>query len=691
MAYFDTLTYNGSERSFAACGFAFDVTDELWNQKADLFTATLLGVTLAGETDSPTFPFEAAIIVRTNRASTDGGTNSFSGGSLTFQGKRVGNPARATGTYQGVTYQFHGPWYDLANTDFQQLFYGANGVAYLLPELVMNTSTAVGSGQIMISVGDQIQAILQWLLDQYTAQGLSAPFQYTGRALHAGAIDLNSTAGVYNYSVNPATTTIDASLYSLFLPSYIAKPMKCADAIQHCLKLSPRVTCSFDYSTTPPTFHAALVDNLTSATLALFDGATHTRLNLQARSDLLVRSVNLIYRLNNKVNGQSLTDYVQDKWGPNGGNNSADPDTGLRVVNELIDLTGASINDTTAHLDVEPVLATADAGGTTQTAKRAWWQMPRGGNLSRLADSRVRFQDAHGNATTIPDATITDAATGTVLTTAALIAAGLCDAAGNLVLNRIVRGTAHAWMVRGDGQPVVSKKIHLTVALEYAEYDATSAAANPDTDTTGNCVRRANTRQHHVDCEVTNGITQAYTTIASTTPGEAYLIGNGGIAQYLYNHLNQLQYEGDYARVEVAFGTGATLRNAINFSGGANAWTTMRAQPQTIRRHYGRKTTEIQVGVAKHLNSGQLSALLNMWRYRRTWYNPLLRTQNTVQNGNIDQAIATANANTPGGLDNPGQQSLFSYTTPPNGSAPGVINAAIINNPALLATHDALN
>jgi len=117
----------------------------------------------------------------------------------------------------------------------------------------------------------------------------------------------------------------------------------------------------------------------------------------------------------------------------------------------------------------------------------------------------------------------------------------------------------------------------------------------------------------------------------------------------------------------------------------------MRAQPQTIRRHYGRKTTEIQVGVAKHLNSGQLSALLNMWRYRRTWYNPLLRTQNTVQNGNIDQAIATANANTPGGLDNPGQQSLFSYTTPPNGSAPGVINAAIINNPALLATHDALN
>ena len=190
---YDTLTYAGSEKSFAAWGFSYDTTDELGNQKADVFTATIVGADISAEGDSPTFPFEAPIIVRTNRTSSTGGTNSFSAGSVTFSGKRVGNPAKCTGKYEGVTYKFQGPWYDLSNTHFQQLFLGADDLEYLLPELVLNSSTAVTSGQILISVGDQIQAILQWLLDQYAAQGFSAPYQYIGRALDAGVINLNST------------------------------------------------------------------------------------------------------------------------------------------------------------------------------------------------------------------------------------------------------------------------------------------------------------------------------------------------------------------------------------------------------------------------------------------------------------------------------------------------------------------
>ena len=691
---YDTLAYDGSEKSFAAWGFSYDTTDELGNQKADVFTATIVGADISAEGDSPTFPFEAPIIVRTNRTSSTGDTNSFSGGSITFSGKRVGNPAKCTGKYEGVTYKFEGPWYDLSNTHFQQLFLGADDLEYLLPELVLNSSTAVTSGQILISVGDQIQAILQWLLDQYAAQGFSAPYQYIGRALDAGVINLNSTDDVYDYLVNESTTTIDYSLFALFLPSYIAKPMTCADAIQKCLQLSPRITISFDYSTSPPTFHAVLVDSMVTASLPLFDGVSHTAVNIQVRDDLLVRCVNLVYRITNQINHKPVVDYAQDKWGPNGSNSSLDPQTGLRVVNELIDLQGVNNTTTTAHLDVEPVLATADSGGTTQALKRAWWQEPRGGNVSKLADSRVRFQDASGAQTDIPDATITDAATGDVLTTADLIAYGLCNAASELQLNRVVRGSCHAWMVNTDGSAVVSKKVHIAVQMQYVEYDAQSASGTPDTDTSGNPITKGNTTQHHVDMEVTNGLTQAYTALASTTPGEAYIIGSGGIAQYLYNHLNVLQYEGNYAKVEVVFGTGVTLRNAINFSNGATAWTTMNAQPQSIRRHYGKKTTEVQIGVAKHLNSGQLSALLNMWRYRRTWYNPLVRTQNTLNNsGNVDQAITAGNANSPAGLANPLQAGIFDYSTQPDPttSTPGVIAGGIINDPSLAAVYDAFN
>ena len=693
---YDTLEFDGNEQSFAGWMFSFDTTDELKNQFEDIFTATILGADLATETDSPTFPFEAPIIVRTNRASSSGDANSFSGGTITFSGKRVGNPARATGNYEGVTYKFLGPWYDLSNTHFQQEFFGessdGDNTVFLLPELVMNTSTAVTAGQILISVGDQIQAILQWLLDQYTAQGMALPFQYVGRALNAGAIDLNSTDGTYNFAVTEDTTTIEFNLFALFLPSYIAKPMMCADAIQKSLEFSPRITCSFDYSTSPPTFHAALVDNMVPASLALFDGVSNSSVNILSRNDLLVRCVNIIYRITETVNGQKVVNYIQDKWGPNGSNSSLDPNTGLRVMDELVDLAGGSITTTTAHLDVEPVLATTDSGGTDQATLRTWWQIPRGGNVSKLVDSRVRFQDKDGNQTTIPSATITDAETHAVLTTADLIAFGLCNAEGTLQINRVVSGTVHAWMINTDGSQVVSKKVHIQAKMVYAEYDATSTSGTPDTDTTGVCPRKANSRDHHWDGVVTNGLTQAYSTVSSETEGEAFIIGAGGIAQYLFDHLNVLQYEGDYAKVEVVFGTEATLRNAINFSGGADAWTDMNAQPQSVRRHYGKKTTEVQIGVAKHLNSGQLSALLNMWRFRRPWYNPLMRTQPaTNASSNVDQALDTGNANTPDGLDNPVQQQIINYSTLPTGSMPGVIASTITNDPLRLVAHDNLN
>jgi hypothetical protein len=697
---YDTLTYAGSEKSFAAWGFSYDTTDELGNQKADVFTATIVGADISAEGDSPTFPFEAPIIVRTNRTSSTGDTNSFSGGSITFSGKRVGNPAKCTGKYEGVTYKFQGSWYDLSNTHFLQVFYGesddGDNVSYLLPELVLNSSTAVTSGQILISVGDQIQAILQWLLDQYAAQGFSAPYQYIGRALDAGAINLNSTDEVYDYLVNESTTTIDYSLFALFLPSYIAKPMTCADAIQKCLQFSPRVTCSFDYSTSPPTFHAALVDTMTPVSLPLFDGVSHTSVNIQVRDDLLVRCVNIMYRSTYQVNGVTEVQYELDKWGPNGSNSSLDPDSGLRVVNEVVDLSGGSITTTTGHLDCEPVLATADSGGTSQDLKRDWWASSRGGSQSKLLTTAVRFMDADGDPTSIPDATIWDTTVtpNVALSTADLIAYGLCNAAGELLLNRLVSGTMHKWMRNTDGSVVVKKKVRISALMTFAEFDYPSSATDPDTDTTQTVLRRINSEMHHADIVVTNGLTGAYSTVSNETPGEAYIIGAGGIAQYLYNHLNVLQYEGDYAKVEVVFGTEATLRNAINFSGGATAWTTMKAQPQSIRRHYGKKTTEVQIGVAKHLNSGQLSALLNMWRYRRPWYNPQLRTepdQNTTSN--VDQALDTGNANSPAGLVNTQQSGVFSYSTPPDPttSTPGVISAGIIHKPDLLIIADGFN
>lgn len=706
---YDTLTCNGVEKSFNGWNFSARLKGRKRQSARSTFECTIPGASIATEATTPTFPFEAPIVVRINRASADGTPNSFSGGTVKFQGKRVGQPLRASARGVGVTYQFADAFYDLENTHYQQNFQGANGVNYVAAETVLNTSTAVGAGQIFISVGDQLQAILQWLLDQYAAQGMAAPYQYRGRLLNNGAIDLNGNAGVFNFGLDPAPT-ISPAFYGITYPSYITKPLMCADALKKMLELSPRANLWFDHTTLPPTGHVSLPADMPPVTLPLFDGVSHKDVSLQRRDDLLVRAVNILYRITSSINGQQVLNYFQDKWGPNGSNNAADPQTGLRVVAELIDLSGGSLTTTYAHLTVAPVLALAASGGTSQALKRGWWQNKVGGEVAALEDSRVRFQDKNFAQTTIPDAVIYDTGvlindaagrapgslnyqpTNPTLSAAQLIAAGFCDRNGSLVLNRIVSGTHHAWMVRADGQPVVFKKVKLMARMTYAEYDVISPAANPDTDhATG---RRKSARasvEHHVNFEITNGTTGQYQALESFTAGETALIGAGGIAQYLFNHLNTLQYDGDAVHVAASFADKAAanyidLGNTLNLANGAPEWAAMNAQVQEIEEDYFTHETTVQIGVAKHLNAGQLSSILNMWRNRRPWYNPLVRSNNAAggSGGLVDMPLASGGANSVKGLEVESLLQLLNYTTDGDPTTP-VLSGVKLDATALTA------
>jgi hypothetical protein len=340
-------------------------------------------------------------------------------------------------------------------------------------------------------------------------------------------------------------------------------------------------------------------------------------------------------------------------------------------------------------MDVEPVAA---IGGTQQT-KRAWWAFDRGGNIRALNDTRVRFQTPSGT-TTIPDATIYDAGTGSVLTPTALAAAGMCDISGNPVLNRVVRGTHHAWMTRTDGQPVITRKVKIAALMAYTQYDCQSTLTDidptyyADADRTGNHSTGNNAIEHTVNIELTNAIPNTgssgiatFETVKSSTPGALYIIGAGGIAQYLYQQMNVLQFEGSHVQVAAQFGAGVSLGQTINLSGGATLWTTMAAQPQEITRHYGMHETSVRIGVARHLNSGELSALLNMWHNRRTWYNQLMQTDNSQASGGIvAQPVTAGNSDTVNGLQSPLLQSFISYSSAPTGTTPGVIaNAATVD------------
>lgn len=728
----DTLTCNGVEKSFQDWNLNIDsIKSVKIAGGADTFTATILERALIAEVDNPTFPFESRIVVRTNR------TAGLTGGTIKFVGYCVSAPAKAKGARQGVTYQFRGPWYHLENCDYMQSYKGSN-VSYFLPETILNTSTAGTTGWAQIAVGDQIQDILQWLLAQYAQQGMAAPFQYKARALNSGKVDLsqNATAGTpggdfgfngkqYNFHLATVGLTIDLSLFSLFLPTYIEKPMKCSRALQKCLELSPRVNIWFDYATMDgagnplPTIRCDLIDAMPVVNLPVFtgnapDGTSHKEINITPWEELSPRAVIIKYRITNTQNGQKSVDYAIDKWSPSGsnvnldglGNNAVDPNCGLRVINEMIDLQGFNETILEGHLDVEPVLAITASGGNTQEKKRTWWASERGGELPELKDTRARFQ--HPTAldvdyTEIPEATITNAATGLAMAAADLIAAGLCDKTGHLVLFRVVNGAYHAWMRRGDGQPVVTLKVKLSAKMSYTQYDCESADTNvdptyiADIDETGNQLHFYNGIDHSVDIQLTNAVPDvgtsgfaSFSTESSITSSESYIIGTGGIARYLYDHLNVLQYDGDYVMVGANFVDAGnpkfvTLGNRLNLTGGAVMWQAMNAQIQEITEDWGNKETLVKIGVAKTLSAGQLAQLFNMWRYRRNWYNPDLRADNNAgSNGDVDMAKSHGGANTAKGLADSGQHADTLYTTPPTGVTPGVVAAQLNHDPTLI-------
>jgi len=713
---FDTLEYHGTERTFAKWGFALHGTQCLrHNLREDIFRATIPAASIS---DDPIFPFEAQFIVRTGRTSASGNDNSFSGGMTKFSGKRVGLEAAANGHAQGVTYEFLGPWYDLANTHFLQTFQGVAVLPYAPGEIVLNTSTANSPHTLaFISIGDQLQAILQWLLDQYAAQGMAPPYQYVGRDLNSGAIDLSVTGtaavgvntdkagNAYDFHVN-AASTIDSALFAQFLPSYIAKPMMCSQALQKMLELSPRTNICFDYSTTPPTVFIRSVDNFSPVSLALFNGIDHKDLKIKRRDDLVARSVVITYRITNMVNGRQVVDYAIDKWGAHGANSASDPSAGLRVLSETIDLQGYSVTTTTAQMDCETL---ACRGGSNAT-KRAWWASRRGGEQAKFSDSRLRFQNDAFAETSIPDATLTYAtSTGTDTAGNPRVAGALLSAADlALFTNRIVRGTHHSWMTTG-GNPVRSLKVRVSFKTEHAVYDVVAMGDTPgqlptdesasNTSTNGTRQGKLNSDESHCEIELTNaanpidGSPFTATTIASSTPGEAYITGNGGIAQYLFIALQAFQYDGEYTKVETAFANNVGLMNAINFTGGRPEWAAMNAQPQSVIEDFGTRETFVRIGVSNHLTAGQLSSLLNMWAFRRPWYNPAVRADNSVANGGeVAMPQTSGSANATGGLANHADLVTTDYATTddPTSTVTGQIKATAKKVSDILAATTAI-
>src|SRR5579883_1793691 len=271
MAGLWTLTYAGTEKSFADWGLDQDTAELTTSHMAvDIFTVAMPGVAIDSNVEG-IFPFEAVVTIKSGRVFSGG---SFSGGQTEFQGKRMLSILEGRPDYEGVLLQFGGPWYDLEQTPYQQTIYywvgpGSATASDLTSDVVLFQKITGADTSTVRNSGQQIQDILQHLLDQYTANGDTAPYQI-------GTID-------------PA----------LNLPTYQGRDFKCSEAIDVCLKLSPDATVWFDYTFSPPKINVNSRSSLTAANVAFADGVRHESIRLTPRYDLEARSVVLIFKQNN--------------------------------------------------------------------------------------------------------------------------------------------------------------------------------------------------------------------------------------------------------------------------------------------------------------------------------------------------------------------------------------------------------
>lgn len=323
-------TTAAGERSFESLGFDSDTAQgNFVNMRADVFSVAVPGMLITAD---PLFAFEEAVIIRSGRTY-DEETETWSGGAIEFTGKRVEEVLDGRPDYEGVIYQFSGPWYDIDQTPYQQSIKVYTGdpdnlTTQLLTEVILFQKLGAVQGTLVaLTNGQQVQECLQHVLDEYSALSLEAPFQIG--------------------TIEPAVP----------LPTYAVRDIKCSEAITHCMRASPNAVLWFDYTTSPPTVNVTEQASMSAYSLSLTGGDVIKGLKIIPREDLQARSVVIYFKRANNSNGFAWVETVKQKYPLDGA------EGGPRVLIQTVDMEGVSRTDVSASLVCTPVVN-----------ERAWWQ-----------------------------------------------------------------------------------------------------------------------------------------------------------------------------------------------------------------------------------------------------------------------------------------------------------------------------
>jgi hypothetical protein len=383
----------------------------------------------------------------------------------------------------------------------------------------------------------------------------------------------------------------------------------CAQIIIDQLRWAPDAVAWFDYGTNPPTFHCRQKANLAAVTLRLGPGNLPTiadeGLTIVARPDLQIPAVALRYERTDTKDGVEYLALGED-IAPAGATGRE-----LNALSQTISLIGFNVTTLSASILSE----------TIDTTSLEWWKRM----IPSLQDSRIK------NLTLVPNS-VERILQGS---RTAGIPAGVPSSAFPRLL---VEGQLVDWMRDATDHELDWEQEELSAQFSFQlDLDPTSGVKLSDK-------QKVRIPVHLVSTNAPSGVS-SYTVTETQEEGEAQPIG---LAQFLFNALSGLEYEGTVNTTEQECSGTIGPGNTLNIANTARAdHAAMSARVQSVDEAIDRGQTRVSFGPTPALSISAILELLRASRHRRRWTRASVQTDGELSgNANAKLGEATANNNT---------------------------------------------
>jgi hypothetical protein len=574
-------------------------------------------------------PFKSRCIVYANRASSTGAANSFSGGSMLFQGRRVDNEGSASATRVLTSVVLGDALWDLSKITFQIVWKYMSGGTYASPTFsnfnwpdIVLFMPAPGTTYSPAPVNNTITT-WQQILDIINYS--------TGFISGADAVALQVGGS--------------AEFTTLYCNWYPIRAVKCLDALLMCLRPHPGVFTEVDYTTTPPTIHFRNRANLTAATLPYkstdVNGIVHVASDIKSLDELVPDAVRLYYKINGTFNGQPVVNFATDIY-PAAAPNS------LLCLDYSIDITGAAQTETIYNFT---------SYAFDPTSKDLWREKVP--SLKQISQGGQITNDGGAGALAILDTTINGGGTHPD----GLQVVDKTGAAINLATYLYYTDQpVYSWMTLSGGSAASTVGASTVGFFSYTRNTGGALNLTP----------KVGRHSHSMRLKLTNAPSGTYALKQTINTGEVIPTA---MAQSVYTELGgdlgsgrtpQWKLRHEIAQIAASSSTLPAIikpgKHKINLSGGAAAWTTMNAVPQNVTIEFLRVLVNkndgtgsewrlaarhtIACGPVNHLEPGYLVQLTNLfWNRNRSGIDAYQRLTGVLSSSQIDLSAEAAREN----------------------------------------------